>query len=331
MNKMRVGFYVRNSFQVHHFRSLFGNTPNAVWIVKSKSRARAFGILDGEPVAASRFFLRRLMEKRFDVIISQTTPPGRKLFKSSKFVMLQYGYAKESYNFGEWRKQSDLILAYGDYAKERFSKMAPSVAIGNPRWDDWQNPEFHRDSKSRLNAILNPDLKTIVYAPTWGELSSARDWIDYVTALGRNYNVIVKAHHNSVRDGEINPTTFPENVYFLPNEDLFALMTVADLVISDVSGAIFDAVLCSIPVALISPNNLDQSFGKKVDEHSIEIKRRAEFGVIIDSPPDLDLKISEILDGNIIDASQWRTRLFETRITVAQNFQNAIGVFDTRK
>jgi len=331
MNKMRVGFYVRNSFQVNHFRSLFGKTPNAVWVVKSKSKAQALGILDGEPVAASRFFLRRLMEKRFDVIVSQATPPGRKLFKSTKFVMLQYGYAKESYNFGEWRKQSDLILAYGNYAKERFSKMAPSVAIGNPRWDDWQNREFQRDSKSRLDAILNPDLKTIVYAPTWGDLSSTRDWIDYVIALGRNYNVIVKAHHNSVRDGEINPTTFPKNVHYLPNEDLFAVMTVADLVISDVSGAIFDAVLCNIPVALISPNNLDQSFGKKVDARSIEIKKRAEFGVIIDSPTDLDLKISEILDGKIIDTSQWRTRLFETSVTVAENFRNAIGVFDTQK
>jgi len=209
--------------------------------------------------------------------------------------------------------------------------MAPSVAIGNPRWDDWQNREFQRDSKSRLDAILNPDLKTIVYAPTWGDLSSTRDWIDYVIALGRNYNVIVKAHHNSVRDGEINPTTFPKNVHYLPNEDLFAVMTVADLVISDVSGAIFDAVLCNIPVALISPNNLDQSFGKKVDARSIEIKKRAEFGVIIDSPTDLDLKISEILDGKIIDTSQWRTRLFETSVTVAENFRNAIGVFDTQK
>ena len=58
MNKMRVGFYVRNSFQVNHFRSLFGKTPNAVWVVKSKSKAQALGILDGKIIDTSQWRTR---------------------------------------------------------------------------------------------------------------------------------------------------------------------------------------------------------------------------------------------------------------------------------
>ena len=46
--------------------------------------------------------------------------------------MVQYGYAKEPYNFGAWRENADLILAYGEYAREKFSKSARSIAIGIP-------------------------------------------------------------------------------------------------------------------------------------------------------------------------------------------------------
>lgn len=324
MNNKRVGFYVRNRFQVEHFRNLFKSIDNAKWVGRSVSSLKNFGVSENDSVATSRFFLRSLMEREFDIIVSQSGPPKGYALKNTKFVMLQYGYAKEPYNFGEWRRSADLILSYGPYAERKFSDLAPSIAIGNPRYDDWLNPEFRSVSTSRISVQLNKNLKTIVYAPTWGNLSSVKDWLDKILELSTNYNVIVKAHHNSIRDNEIKSRALPTNVHFLPDEDLFSLFCVADVVVSDVSGAIFDALLCELPVVLVSPSELSQSFGKKLDETSLEISHRDEFGVVVAGETNLEKSIQNALHENKSSKSQWRKTLFKTDGPVVANFKQAL-------
>ena len=324
MNDKRVGFYVRNRFQVEHFRNLFESIDNAKWVGKSASSLKKFNISKSDELATSRFFLRGLMEKEFDIIVSQAAPPKESALKNTKYVMVQYGYAKEPYNFGEWRRTADLILSYGPYAEQKFSRLAPSIAIGNPRYDDWLSPEFRRASKRRVFDKLNKNLKTIVYAPTWGDLSSVKDWLDSIIALSTTYNVIVKAHHNSIRDNEIESLRFPPNVQFFPHEDLFSLFCVADVVISDISGAIFDALLCDIPVVLVSPRDLNKSFGKKLNETSLEIANRNEFGFVVDCQTELEQVVESALNGNVPTVSQWRKKLFNLDGSVVANFNSAL-------
>lgn len=321
----RVGFHVRNAFQVSHFRTLFEATPGARWIGKSKSKLTSFGIGSGEPMATSRFFLRRLMERDFEVIVSQSSPPGKGKLSSAKFVMVQYGYAKEPYNFGTWRANADLILAYGPYAQSRFSKRAPSISVGNPRWDDWNDPAFKKTSADTLSRYISPDQKTVLYAPTWGDLSSVPDWLDTVEALSQDYNVLVKAHHNSTRDGQIGGVSKRSNVHFLPSHDLFALMSVSDVVISDLSGAIFDAVLCERPVVLVAPDDLDLRMGKKLDAQSIEVARRADFGTVVNRKSDLAPAIAKAIQDGPKVSDHWLKSLFRTDGPVAMHFQAAIN------
>jgi len=324
MNDKRVGFYVRNRFQVEHFQNLFKSIDNAKWVGKSAASLKKFNISKNDDVATSRFFLRGLMEKEFDIIVSQAPPPKGNALKNTKFVMVQYGYAKELYNFGEWRRAADLILSYGPYANQKFSHLTSSIAIGNPRYDDWLSPEFRRVSKSRISDKLNKNLKTIVYAPTWGDLSSVKDWLDSIIALSTIYNVIVKAHHNSIRDKEIKSSQFPPNVQFLPHEDLFSLFCVADVVISDISGAIFDALLCEIPVVLVSPRDLNKSFGKKLNETSLEIAKRYEFGFVVDCEANLKQVVQSALNDNVPSVSKWREKLFKLDGSVVENFKLAL-------
>ena len=320
----RIGFHVRNAFQVSHFRTLFEATPHALWIGKSSSKLASFGIGPEEPVATSRFFLRRLMERDFDIVVSQTGPPGKGKFDHAKFVMVQYGYAKEPYNFGEWRADAHLILAYGPYAQSRYSERAPSISIGNPRWDDWNDAVFRQTAVDTLSRYMSPDRKTVLYAPTWGDLSSAPDWLDTVEALAHDYNVIVKAHHNSTRDGQIAETSKHPNLHFLPDHDLFALMSVSDVVISDLSGAIFDAVLCGCPVVLVAPKELRARLGKKLDAQSIEVANRAEFGTVVNIKSDLAPAIANAIQNGPTVSEDWTRSLFRTDGSVATHFQEAL-------
>lgn len=323
MNKSkRIGFYVRNKFQVTHFRPLFDATPNAVWVARNAKRLTAFGVRSDENTATSQLRLRALMEKQFDVIITQGGLPKKKGLKTTALVMMQYGYAKEPYNFGVWREQADLILAYGPYAQRKFSDRAPSVSIGNPRWDDWNSPAF-REGADSLKTLLDPNKKTVLYAPTWGDLSSLPDWLDTIQSLSGTYNVLIKGHHNSTRDGQISEPINGKNLHFLPDEDLYRLMVVADVMISDLSGAIFDAVLCKLPVVLVMPKGLENTLGAKLDRDSLELSNRAEFGIEVENKADLEEAVQMALHGSRV-SDDWYNELFLIEGKVAENFFAAI-------
>ena len=320
----RVAFHVRNAFQVSHFRPLFEAIDGAVWIGRSRAKLRSFGVGESEPQRWSAYFLRQLMDRNFDIVVSQAAPPHGKRLKRAKFVMVQYGYAKEPYNFGEWRSMADLILAYGDYAQSRFAARALSVAIGNPRWDDWRSEEFRTKAIGRIGQKLESQKKTVLYAPTWGDLSSAPDWLEAVCDLSEEFNVLIKAHHNSTRDGQIDAHKVERRVHFLPDEDLFALLTVADAMISDLSGAIFDAVLCQVPVVLVLPSNLEARFGSKLDRDSIELSQRAEFGIEVDDTGKLRNAVASAIEGGPRTSRGWYHQLFRTDGVVAEHFVTAL-------
>lgn len=321
---MQIGFHVRNAFQVSHFRNLFQATPGARWIGRSVKKLTSFGININEPMTTSRFFLRHLMEQKFDIVVSQAALPGKSKLSRAKFVMVQYGYAKEPYNYGAWRAKADLILAYGPYAQERFSEHAPSISIGNPRIDDWRNNQFRSLAKVSLADKICEDKKTILYAPTWGELSSLPDWLETVEMLASDYNVLVKAHHNSVRDNQLSAINTRPNLHFLPNHDLFELMSVSDVVISDMSGAIFDAVMCKLPVVLVAPVELETKLGDKLDAQSIEVAHRQKFGIVVEQKEELYQAINAALKNGPCVEEKWLARLFRSDGNVTQNFIEAL-------
>ena len=77
--------------------------------------------------------------------------------------MVQYGYAKEPYNFGAWRENADLLLAYGEYAREKFSKSARSISIGIPGGMTGCHG-FKEASCLRLRNYQNSSGGTILYS-----------------------------------------------------------------------------------------------------------------------------------------------------------------------
>ena len=143
-------------------------------------------------------------------------------------------------------------------------------------------------------------------------------------ALAEDYNVLVKAHHNSARDRQIAETSKHLNLHFLPDHDLFALMSVSDVVVSDLSGAIFDAVLCGRPVVLVAPENLRARLGKKLDAQSIEVANRAEFGTVVKTKPDLALAIADAIQNGPMVSDDWIKSLFRTDSSVATQFKVAL-------
>lgn len=296
----RIAFLIWNTFQLLHFRSLLLQLPTALLVVEQRKRSIpiAQNILAEIPNNVAYIAQKDIQKKldgKFDVLVIQTVFEQIDLFKETKIAMLQYGYAKAPHNYGTWRAFADLNLVYGQHAYDAISYFSPTESIGCPRYDQWFDVHFHLQSYYKYASILDNSKKTILYAPSWGELSSFHFYIDQLYALSERYNVIVKIHHNTTllsnTSHNLQDLFFGVH-FFYENEDIISLISIADIVISDFSGAIFDALFCRKPVVLLNIPNSVKS--QKLDAFSLEIFLRSQLGTEIHSPEELGSVLDEI-------------------------------------
>lgn len=256
-----------------------------------------------------------------------------------------YGAGKELNTVRPSRAIYDLILAYGKRDAALFSYYTNVEIVGNPRFDDWFTNTVDMSSVRTLRQKLDKEKKTILYLPTHGDLSS----IDYLAKdlyrLGGSFNVIAKTHYYTTREE-------PDRVKKLTNEkillleddiDQLPLLALADVVLSDNSSAIFDAILADKPLLVsdyLSKEYLDEDHkelkktlrglqGAATYSESIEqiIKRDGRVHTLKEGDL-LEEKIEEVLKDNLFDKNNrqnLRNELFSyTDGTAAKRAAEAI-------
>lgn len=294
MSKYKIAFIGWNPFQFIHIKLLASKIPGSVFILeKRRDHLNDFTkeILTNQEVPVVVWETGKIKELDgvFDVIVCQTMFLHLPLFEKTKIVMLQYGYAKEPHNYGTWRALADLCLVYGSYPEKKLSTYAPSKAVGNPRLQLWYDEDFHLIAKNKYIHSIDDGLLTVLYMPTWGELSSIDEYIGAVLGLSERYNVLIKLHHNTdlLEDGRLEKIETDRIHFFGANDDALELLSISDIVISDYSGAIFDAIHCEKPVVLLDKNENEILEEAKIDTHSLEFNRRDELGYRVARPSDL--------------------------------------------
>lgn len=321
---MKIAFIAWNSFQVLHFKPLLKALPHATLIIEKKKKSVVIGQsilqdINNNIAYVKQSQLHEKIDGVFDVIVTQTVFEQLYLFKHTKIAMLQYGYAKEPHNYGAWRSLADLNLVYGPYAYHKISYFSPTEIVGCPRYDSWYLPEFHQKAKENYQDIIDPLKKTILYAPSWGELSSFSLYIDELAKLATAYNVIVKLHHNTVIFSDKithYEKTYPSLHFFYEKEDLLSLMSVSDMVISDYSGAIFDAVFCKKPLVLLSIPNIQN---EKLDQFSLEITHRDRLGIEVLHPSKLVTTVGKaFLEKKYADKELYNKLYYDTQCATKQ-------------
>lgn len=175
-------------------------------------------------------------------------------------IRVLYGYAKDVWNYAVWNKGFDLCLAYGAYAEERLLPHVPTVSVGHPRYEPREEGRLAAEvpdmDGNPLSEWLAQDTgrEVILYCPTWSELTSIPVFIRMADRLLERYRVIVKLHHGNLLTDGIDLSLFRRKEFFVCDEtvDLFDLFPVSRLVLSDYSGAIFDAMLAEKAIVLIN-------------------------------------------------------------------------------
>jgi CDP-Glycerol:Poly(glycerophosphate) glycerophosphotransferase len=300
-----IAFIGWNPFQIRHILGIAQKLENSCIIIeKRKDHIFKFDeeLLTESGVPIIIWAKNRIgeLDGLFDVIVCQTPFSQMELITKSRIAMIQYGYAKEGHNYGSWRSRADLCLVYGDYAAEKLRPLCPVVITGNPAMDPWHTEEFHLAARKKYSSFIDTSKKTILYAPTWGDLSTIEIYLEEVMKLSQNYNLLLKLHHTTDLLGNkkklglknLNP------IYLGANHNLLDLIAVSDVLLSDYSGAIFDAMYCAKPVVLLHSKSL-QRFGDKLNADSIEFSARHRIGSVLEWPTQLEKTILDLFEGNI--------------------------------
>lgn len=92
------------------------------------------------------------------------------------------------------------ILCYSHYSQHAVDIGGSAKVVGNPRFDEWHNHTY--DTALPKSVKLNAKKQTILYAPTYGALSSLPHWAQQLSRLSHEYNVVTKLHHGTLHRPE---------------------------------------------------------------------------------------------------------------------------------
>lgn len=286
MKTLQVGFYMETGFHYEVYR-------NIILALQAQGVACTLVISDGiqtefvqemvEKVKAVRHpqlavQARSSLTVPFDALVSPYyTPLLHGLAK--QHIRALYGLAKDRWGHAWWNTYYDTILCYGEHTRAALDIQGSAVAVGNPRFDDWHQQRYPR---ALVNALARNKKKlTVLYAPTYGELSSITHWAKALHELQIEVTLLVKLHHGTQLRAEEAPARALVQRYFarnqLQNASPFALLEAADVVLTDNSGYLFDALHAGKRTLLLEWNGLrellasDKTYG---DLHSAEQQAR---------------------------------------------------------
>lgn len=110
-------------------------------------------------------------------------------------VRFMYAAGKSGWNLSAWNALYDVIMCFGPYHAMNFThcSSAAIVQMGYPRFDRYFTDEADRRMLAEHYGC-DPERETVVWLPTWKELSSVGWFDEEISGLMANYNVVVKLH-----------------------------------------------------------------------------------------------------------------------------------------
>lgn len=218
-----IDIYCPNSKQTDGFKEMFDNTKNLL----SKCGYKVY---------------RTIQDKKYKVLLEPY--PSMNINAEYK-IRYRYGMisAKPNIVYNPYNYlMYDAILCSGKYDSNILSVFTKTHQIPNMKYFDFKKKKY--DYKK----------KVLLYLPTYGKFSSIDIISDELSSLRNEYYVIVKAHHGTTflrnEKNRIDKLKINADEFYDCFTDLQDLLSYADIVLTDNSGAIFEAMYTNTPVAV---------------------------------------------------------------------------------
>ena len=165
---------------------------------------------------------------------------------------------------------SDIILTYGTDSAGRYNNEGlKAQPVGNPTFDEWFSNAINKDDIKLIKKRLDSNKSTILYLPTHSSYSSIGKYLNSIMSLSNDYNIIIKLHHLTFTQETNRLCKLLSNNELIVLGDYFdplPLYKLADIILTDSSGAFFDALLLEKPVIRLSVssqnNGIDLLYGR---------------------------------------------------------------------
>ena len=161
----------------------------------------------------------------------------------------------------------DAILCYTKREAEILSAHTKTYLISPMRYKG-----FKKDPRRPAGKPV------LLYAPTFGKASSIDTIGKAIQVLREDYYIIMKAHHLTQHaDKENHRIDILKNnsdEYYDQTADLVELLKRADVMLSDNSGAIFEAIYAEVPVAVYHHESLNNRSYKRIDTFQHQLAQR---------------------------------------------------------
>lgn len=181
-------------------------------------------------------------------------PPNVKLIQINHGL----GLAKPYYYEAAAKFRMDFHLCSGKWAQERLEQLGVSrvTAPGFAKLDALFDGSLNKAEICR-NLGISEGKPIILYAPTWGQLSSIHQLLPHLRTLTSDYNLMLKIHDNTLKDAEVmKELRNLTNTSLIKDADSTPYLFIADLLISDISSIVFEFALLNKPILLVTPNSV---------------------------------------------------------------------------
>lgn len=262
-SQARIAFLVHLAEMVNHYRDVWRQLQHDDLVVilagEPAQRAQTAELAQGEGLACVQLEDALASGRRYPVLVSNhpldpsgSVPLIQRL--GLRNVRFNYALGKSGWNLRDWNALYDLILCFGPYHVQAFASFpGRKVEVGYPRFDRYFNEPV--DKRALVRELGgDPDIPTIVWLPTWKEMSSVGLYDEVISGLTRKFNVMVKLHPLMVSEE-------PERVRRLKAHPYTALITdsydnlnlfrIADLMLCDYGGSPFGAIYVGLPFLLL--------------------------------------------------------------------------------
>ncbi len=198
-----------------------------------------------------------------------------------------------------WKNFFDMFFTIGKLDTELINnkfKNAKCKVIGYKRYEKLNSKE---EILNELNYDfkLNKNNKKILWIPTHinyqdEELLNIFSWIENISNLCKEYDVIVRPHPKSIKTNFSIIEKFSKKGFFidqLSNRKIGNLFKIADLVLADYGGAVFSAIYMEKPLLLLNIDENSKFFQEK-KSNSIEFTLRNEISSVYPHTPHSEIR-----------------------------------------
>lgn len=258
------GFRGNSRYLFNHFAKHFTKLPiyfitndvNGPNFIKPDD-PKAKSLIESAQVVILESYIPDSLKPNGTIIQLWHGTPIKKLFLDSPEPTQNlniYNYRARKYN--KWLQQDYFISdcsAIIDYFKTAFPQQQTHILnCGYPRvrYLLEKQSDHHYVSFIKQELKLNPEKETLLYAPTWRTDYDESDLLPISDGLLNKYNVIFKGHV------EAGSNYVPENAIIAPTHiEVQDLLLISDIVLTDYSSIIFDALTIDKTVCQYTPNH----------------------------------------------------------------------------